>query len=203
MSTAPEDGPGADPTARRAEVTRALAGVSRGEPSADTRLLQLVYAELKRIAAAKMASQDPGHTLQPTALVHEAYLRLLGPASGAAPAFRDGAHFFGAAAAAMRSILVDHARRKRASKRGDQAPRVTLHEDLVGAADPMERILSVHEVLDRLAAEHPRPAKVVELLFFAGLAAEEAAAALGVSDRTVKRDWRFGRAWLLRELEGT
>ncbi len=196
MSAEPEDG-----GAPSADVTRALAAVSAGVPRADTRLLELVYGELKRIAAAKMAGQDPAHTLQPTALVHEAYLRLLGRAAGA-PAFRDGAHFFTAAAAAMRSILVDHARRKQAEKRGGGAGHVTLHPDLVGGSDPLEKILQVHEALGGLAADHPRPARVVELLFFAGLSVEEAAGVLGVSDRTVKRDWRFARACLLRAMEG-
>lgn len=177
-------------------VTRILAEVSQGIPEADTRLLRLVYGELKRIAGAKMSAEKPGHTLQPTALVHEAYMRLL----GRAPDFRDSAHFFTAAAAAMRSILVDHARRRKAVKRGGGAERITLDPDLVGDTNPLERILEVHEVLDRLAVEHPRSAKVIELLFFAGLTAEEAASVLSVSARTIKRDWRFGRAWLLREM---
>ncbi len=191
--------PDEDPSPRQGDVTQVLSDVSRGVPEADARLLRIVYAELKRIATAKMAAQGAAHTLQPTALVHEAYLKLLG---GPAPprAFQDSSHFFTAAAAAMRSILVDHARRKRAEKRGGGGPRVTLHPGLVGAADACERILQVHEVLDRFAAEHARAAKVVELLFFAGLSIEEAAGALGVSDRTVKRDWRFGRAWLLRAM---
>ncbi len=182
------------------DVTRVLAEVSAGVPQADTRLLELVYGELKRIAAAKMASQEPAHTLQPTALVHEAYLRLLGHAASA-PAFRDSAHFFSAAAAAMRSILVDHARRKKAEKRGGGAARVTLHTDLAGTGDPLERVLLVHDLVDGFAAEHARAAKVVELLFFAGLSIEETASVLGVSDRTVKRDWRFARAYLLRAME--
>ena len=184
----------------REEVTRALAQVSEGAPEADARLLQLVYAELKRMAAARMAGERPEHTLQPTALVHEAYVRLLGDTAGVR-AFHDSAHFFGAASAAMRSILVDHARRKKALKRGDGGVAVTLHPDLMGAGDPLDRILQVHDALDRLGAEHPRTAKVVELLFFSGLTADEAAGVLGVSDRTVKRDWRFGRAWLLRHME--
>ena len=180
-------------------VTRVLAQVSEGVPEADVRLLQVVYGELKRIAASKMAAQEPGHTLQPTALVHEAYLRLLGGAADSR-AFRDSAHFFTAAAAAMRSILVDHARRKNALKRGGDLAAVAMHPDLVGTEDPFERILMVNEVLDGLARDHPRAAKAVELLFFAGLSVEEAAGVLDVSDRTVKRDWRFGRAWLLRAM---
>jgi RNA polymerase sigma factor (TIGR02999 family) len=183
------------------DVTRILADVSRGVPRAETRLLAAIYGELKRIAGAKMGARAAGHTLQPTALVHEAYLRLLGGAASPR-AYKDSAHFFTAAAAAMRSILVDHARRKRADKRGGGAESVTLHPDLASDAEPLERILQVHEALDRLAADHARAAKVVELLVFAGLSVEEAASALGVSDRTVKRDWRFGRAWLLREMEG-
>lgn len=185
----------ADPSA----VTRALADVERGLPQADTRLLQLVYVELKRLAAAKMRVQEPGHTLQPTALVHEAYMRLVGGLAGA-PAFRDSAHFFSAAAAAMRSILVDHARRRRAQKREAGLARVTLHPDLCGVGDPLEVILQVHELLEDFARDHARAAKVVELLFFSGLGIEPAAAVLGVSARTVKRDWRFARAWLLRAM---
>jgi RNA polymerase sigma factor (TIGR02999 family) len=132
--------------------------------------------------------------------VHEAYLRLLGGLATASD-FRDSAHFFGAAAAAMRSILVDHARRKKALKRDAGVGRVTLHEDLIGASDPIDRILQVHELLERFARDHPRSAKVVELLFFAGLTVEQAAGVLDVSDRTVHRDWRFARAWLLREID--
>ena len=182
------------------EVTRVLAEISDGVPGADVRLLQVVYGELKRIAAAKMSAQDPGHTLQPTALVHEAYLRLLG-GTARAPDFRDSAHFFTAAAAAMRSILVDHARKKGAAKRGGDRVRVALHEGLAHGGDPLDRVLQVNEVLDQLAVDHPRAAKVVELLFFAGLSVKEAAGVIGVADRTVKRDWRFGRAWLLRRMD--
>ncbi len=181
------------------EVTRILGEVAAGDPDADRRLLELVYDELKRIARAKMAGQHPGHTLQPTALVNEAYLKLLGGSPKAA-SFHDSSHFFTAAAAAMRSVLVDHARRKGAEKRGGGAARITLHPDLQGESDPLERVLQVHDVLDGLAEAHPRPARVVELLFFGGLTAEEAASVLSVSDRTIKRDWSFGRAWLLRAM---
>ena len=183
-----------------ANVTRILEQLSAGAPEADTRLLEIVYGELKRIAGARMAVQAPGHTLQPTALVHEAYMRLLGGmASGAA--FRDSAHFFTAASAAMRSILVDHARRKGARKRGGEAARVDLPPDLVSGADPFERILQVHEALELLTASHARVGRTVELLFFAGLSQSEAAGVLGVSQSTVERDWCFGRAWLLRIIE--
>lgn len=193
----PSDANGADGAG--AEVTRALAAVSSGAPDADTRLLKLVYAELRRLAAAKMAAQGPGHTLQATALVHEVYLRLLGKAAGRR-AFRDRSHFFTASAAAMRSILVDHARRKKAEKRGGGGAKVTLHPDLVAAQDPLECVLHVDGVLDRFSRAHPRAAQVVELLFFAGLSTGEAAAVLDVSARTVKRDWRFARAWLLEAM---
>lgn len=182
------------------DVTRILTQVSDGDPRADERLLEVVYGELKRIAAAKMSAQYPDHTLQPTALVHEAYLRLLG-GRAAAPAFRDSSHFFTTAAVAMRSILVDHARRKKALKRGGAAERITLHPDLVGAGDPFERVLQVHEALERLALEHPRTAEIVELLFFAGLTSREAASVLDISYRTVEREWRYARAWLLEEME--
>ena len=184
-----------------AGVTQVLADVHRGVPEADARLLDLVYGELKRLAGAKMGAQSPAHTLQPTALVHEAYVRLLGVQSGV-PEYRDSSHFFTAAAAAMRSILVDHARRKQAAKRGGGGLRVTLHPDLVGERDPSTRILQVNDLLDRLRIEHDRAAETVELLFFAGLSVDEAAAVLGVSGRTVKRDWRFGRAWLLKAMGG-
>jgi RNA polymerase sigma factor (TIGR02999 family) len=197
MTSSSEEKTPVDPS----ELTRALAAVSAGVPQADTRLLELVYGELKRIAAAKMAGQRPGHTLQPTALVNEAYVRLLGSPAGT-PAFRGSAHFFTAAAAAMRSILVDHARRKQAQKRGAAEARITLNADMVGSADPLARILEVHEALERFSADHQRAARVVELLFFAGLSAEEAAGVLGVSERTIKRDWRFARASLLRAMEG-
>jgi RNA polymerase sigma factor (TIGR02999 family) len=182
------------------ELTRILSQVSAGVPAADKRLLEVVYAELKRIAAAKMAVQDPGHTLQPTALVHEAYLRLLGK-EGEAPSFRGSAHFFTAAAASMRSILVDHARRKQAVKRSAGAARVTLDNDLIGDGEPLENILQVHEALESLAVEHPRTAEIVELLFFAGLTAGEAGSVLDLSERTVEREWRFARAWLMRMME--
>jgi len=181
------------------EVTRILSQVSRGVDQADRRLLEIVYSELKRIAAAKMAAQEPDHTLQPTALVHEAYLRLLGPKTGST-SYRDSGHFFAAAAAAMRSILVDHARRKGALKRGPERGRVTLHPDLMGRGDPLDRILQVHEALEALAADHPRSAAIVELLFFGGLSAAEAAGLLGLSSRTVEREWRFARAWLVRAM---
>jgi RNA polymerase sigma factor (TIGR02999 family) len=181
-------------------LTVVLAEVAGGDAEARTRLLNLVYVELKRIAAAKMARKAPDDSLQPTALVHEVYLRLIGRHPDV-PAFHDSAHFFAAAATAMRSILVDHARRKQAQKRGGKSAGVTLHPELVGAHEPLERVLQVHEALDLLAVEHARAARVVELLFFAGLSVDEAAGVLGVSDRTVKRDWRFGRAWLLQHFE--
>jgi len=189
-----------DPSAAARAVTRALEEVEKGVPLADKRLLELVHGELKRIAAAKMRGQSPAHTLEATALVNEAYLRLLG--SKRSPHYHDSAHFFTAAAAAMRSILVDHARRKRAAKRGEGAIRVTLHPDLAAEELTEEHVLQVHEALTALATDHERPARVVELLFFAGLSVDEAANALGISDRTVKRDWSFARAWLQRSIEG-
>lgn len=179
------------------EVTRILSQVTAGVPEADERLLRIVYGELKRIAAGKMAAQDPEHTLQPTALVHEAYLRLFRDRDEA-QAFNSSAHFFKLAAAAMRSILVDHARAKLALKRGGDLDRVTLSAELVGEGDPVERVLRVHEALERLAARHPRTAEIVELLFFAGLTTVETASLLGLSPRTVEREWRFARATLLR-----
>ncbi len=205
MSSARDDTPAA--------VTEALEQVAAGDGAAGKRLLALVYGELKRLAASKLAGQARGHTLQPTALVHEAWMRLLGGPAGQA-AYRDRGHFFSAAGSAMRSILVDHARRKHADKRGGGARRVGAELPGSGldglsvqgeggiALDAPERVLAVHEALERLVADFPRAAQVVELLFFAGLTAEEAAAVLDVSERTVKRDWRFARAWLSKAMDG-
>lgn len=182
------------------EVTQILGQVAEGVPQADARLLQVVYEELKRLAAAKMRQQSPSHSLQPTALVHEAYVRLFGN-QAAAPVFRDRAHFFAAATAAMRTILVDHARRKHAVKRGGRQSLMALPAELAQRAEPITDILWVHELLERLSQEHARVARTVEILVFGGLSVPEAAAVLGISDRTVKRDWRFGRAWLLNAMQ--
>ena len=180
------------------EITRILEAAQRGEPSAASELLPLVYGELRRLAAHKMAQEAPGHTLQPTALVHEAWLRLVGPEQPAH--FQNRAHFFGAAAEAMRRILVDRAREKKALKRGGNLERVEL--DSVELASPMpdEELLALDEALDRLTAVDTRAAEMVKLCFFVGLTQEEAARELGVSLATAERVWAFARAWLLREV---
>jgi RNA polymerase sigma factor (TIGR02999 family) len=180
------------------DVTRILEAAQQGDPTAAEELLPLVYAELRRLAAQKMAREAPGHTLQPTALVHEAWLRLVTPAQQAQ--FQNRAHFFGAAAEAMRRILVDRAREKKALKRGGALQRVGL--DAVELASPMpdDELLALDEALDRLATVDTRAAEMVKLCFFVGLTQEEAARELGVSLATAERIWAFARAWLLREV---
>jgi len=178
-------------------VTQILQAAEQGDAQAASELLPLVYAELRRLAAHKMAGEAPGHTLQATALVHEAWLRLVGDE---AAKFQNRAHFFGAAAEAMRRILVDRAREKQALKRGGDLKRVDL--DAVELASPMpdEELLALDEALDRLATVDTRAAQMVKLCFFVGLTQEEAARELGVSLATAERVWGFARAWLLREV---
>jgi RNA polymerase sigma factor (TIGR02999 family) len=180
------------------EVTKILAKVQRGGASVE-QLLTVVYDELRRLAAQKMAREAPGHTLQPTALVHEAWLRLVTPEQQAH--FENRAHFFGAAAEAMRRILVDRAREKNALKRGGNPERVDI--DAVELLSPMpdDELLAVDDALDRLAAVDTRAAEMVKLCFFVGLTQEEAAQELGVSISTAERIWSFARAWLLREVQ--
>ena len=180
------------------EITRILEAAQRGEPSAANELLPLVYGELRRLAAHKMAQEAPGHTLQPTALVHEAWLRLVTPEQQAQ--FQNRAHFFGAAAEAMRRILVDRAREKKALKRGGDWERVELESVEVLSPMPDDELLALDEALDRLATVDTRAAEMVKLCFFVGLTQEEAARELGVSLATAERIWAFARAWLLREV---
>lgn len=179
------------------DITRILDELRRGAPGAGEALLERVYTELKGLAAAQMRRERPGHTLQPTALVHEAYVRLLGPG---APAFEGRAHFFGAAAKAMRRILVDSARAHRAQKRGGLGGRVTWSEETPAWAPSPDEILAVHDALEKLEAIDPRMSRVVELRFFSGLTAEEAAAAMGISVRGGYELWEHARAWLFREI---
>jgi RNA polymerase sigma factor (TIGR02999 family) len=181
------------------DVTRILSAIEQGDPKAADQLLPLVYAELRKLAAHKLAQEKPGQTLQATALVHEAYLRLVG--GGAAFGWNSRGHFFGAAAEAMRRILVENARRKRAVKYAGDRGRVSLEG--LGLADesPPEQVLALDEVLNRLAAEDPQKAELVKLRFFTGLSIEATAQALAVSPATAKRWWTFARAWLLREIE--
>src|SRR5262245_1105179 len=173
------------------EVTRILSAIEQGDPRAAEQLLPLVYDELRRLAAHKLAVEKPGQTLEATALVHEAYLRLVGDQQ-----FASRRHFFAAAAQAMRRILIDSARRKQL------APRVDIEGVQLAARDDDERLLELHDALDRLAAEEPTAARVVEARVFAGLSVEEAAAALGLSRATVYREWVFARAWLAAALNG-
>ena len=182
------------------EVSQILDAISQGDPSAAAQLLPLVYAELRRLAAAKLAGEPPGHTLQPTALVHEAYLRLIGTADQ--PRWNSRGHFFGAAAQAMRRILVESARRKERLKHGGEMQRVDLEEHDVPVTPPPEELLALDEVLARLAAEDAEAARIVDLHFFAGLSIDEAAEALGVSRATAYRQWAYARAWLRCELGG-
>jgi RNA polymerase sigma factor (TIGR02999 family) len=175
-----------------------LEAAEQGEPHAAAQLLPLVYEELRRLAADRLAREKPGQTLQPTALVHEAYLRLV--AAGGAQRWDSPGHFFAAAAEAMRRILVENARRKRRLRHGGGRRRVSL--DLAGPAEEGggDDVLAVDEALGRLARQKPAAAAVVKLRYFAGLTAGQAAAALGISLRAANRHWAFTRAWLFRQL---
>ena len=179
------------------EVTQILDAVARGDACAADRLLPLVYDELRRLAGQKMAQEKAGQTLQATALVHEAYLRLLG--DGQPQPWNSRGHFFAAAAEAMRRILVDRARRKRRPKHGGDRRRIELDEALPGAT-AREDLLALDEALTRLAAQEPLKAELVKLRYFAGLSLEEAAACLDISPATAKRHWAVARAWLFAAL---
>lgn len=177
-----------------------LQRVERGEPRAADELLTAVYGELRQLAAARMARESAGQTLQPTALVHEVWLRLGGEAQ---PAWANRAHFFAAAAEAMRRILIDNARRKRAVRHGGELAKVSASEtgfDVAAAHDSDEELLLVNDALDRLAAHDARKAELVKQKYFVGLTLEEAAEALGISHRTAKRDWAYAQAWLFEEV---
>jgi RNA polymerase sigma factor (TIGR02999 family) len=180
------------------DVTEVLRRVERGDPSAAEQLLPLIYVELRRLAAAKMAGESPDHTLQPTALVHEAYIRLVG--RNESPRWESRGHFFAAASVAMRRILVESARRKRSLRHGGELSRRQADPDREAAPQADDKILAIDEALERLAEQHPEVAKLVELKYFAGLTLDEAAAALGVSSRTSDRYWAYAKAWLYREL---
>jgi RNA polymerase sigma factor (TIGR02999 family) len=182
------------------EFTHVLAAIEQGDPRAAERLLPLVYEELRKLAAQKMAQEAPGQTLQATALVHDAYLRLVGGAE--APRWNSRAHFFGAAAEAMRRILVESARRKGRLKHGRQHRRVDLESDCLVAEAPSLDLLALDEALTRLAEAEPAKAELVKLRFFAGLTQPEAAAALGVSLATAERYWTFAKSWLYAEMAG-
>jgi RNA polymerase sigma factor (TIGR02999 family) len=186
------------------EVTRILSAIEQGDPSAADQLLPLVYDELRQLAAQKFAQEKPGQTLQATALVHEAYLRLVagpGRTSGEAePHWHSRGHFFAAVAEAMRRILIDQARRKRRPKHGGDRKRVDLNEALSLSAASHDDLLALDEALEKFALEEPVKADLVKLHYFAGLSLEESGQVLGLSYRTAKRHWAYARAWLYAAL---
>ena len=180
------------------DVTRILSAIEQGDPSAAEQLLPLVYDELRRLAAQRMVHEAPGQTLQATALVHEAYLRLVDVEH---PQQWDGrGHFFAAAAEAMRRILIDNARRRKAQKRGDGWQRQDL--EAIAAPQTDDELLALDDALQKLHAVHPDKAKLVELRYFAGLTGEQAAEVLGISPTTADRHWSYARAWLQAEIKG-
>ena len=181
------------------DVTQILQRIESGDPTASEQLLPLVYNELRRLAASKMAGEREDHTLQPTALVHEAWLRLLDP-DGKHRDWNSRAHFFCAAAEAMRRILIEHARKKQSLKRGGDLARTTLDESGLAIETPSEEILAVDEAVRKLEDEDPDLARIVNLRYFAGLTVAETASALHTSESSVKRSWRCARAWLFREI---
>ena len=182
------------------DVTQILSQVKSGDSNAAQQLLPLVYDELRKLAAQKLANEKPGQTLQPTALVHEAYLRLVGSQSEDAqlPSYKDRGHFFAAAATAMRRIIIDTARRKKTRKRGGAFQRQPL--EAIAAPEADEELLALDEALDKLAVQDPAKARLVELRYFAGLTGEQAAAVLGISPTTADRHWAYARAWLQAEV---
>lgn len=181
------------------EITILLSAIERGDPSASERLLPLIYDELRALARARIARESPGHMLQATDLVHEAYLRLVGP-EGEGLHWGGRGHFFAAAAEAMRRILVDHARRRQAAKRGGGLVRREFHEEEVTSPGNDVEVLAVDEALGRLASRDRTAAEVVKLRYFAGLTMKETALALGLSERTADRRWAYARAFLLKEM---
>jgi len=183
------------------DVTQLLNAMDGGDPHAAAQLLPLVYDELRRLAAARLAVEPSGNTLQPTALVHEAYLRLVGTPQG--DRWDHRGHFFAAAAEAMRRILIDQARQKATARHSGGRQRQPLDPDAAASPQPREDLLALDEALDKLAAEDPLKANLVKLRYFVGVSLAEAAAALGLSERTAGRHWAYARAWLRRAVEGT
>jgi RNA polymerase sigma factor (TIGR02999 family) len=181
------------------DVTRILSATGWGDPQAAERLLLLVYDELRKLAAQKLARERPGQTLQATALVHDAYLRLVGTAD---PGWESRGHFFAAAAEAMRRILVENARRKGRQKHGGGRRREHADLDDLGAVGSPQELLGLHEALERFARHDPLKAKLVELRYFGGLTLAEAAKSLGISTATADRAWRYSRAWLYDAMAG-
>jgi RNA polymerase sigma factor (TIGR02999 family) len=188
------------------DVTQLLAAIEQGQPQAAEQLLPLVYDELRRLARNKLTHEKPGQTLQPTALVHEAYLRLVGgggageQGTGDKGRFDCRGHFFAAAAEAMRRILVESARRKKRLKRGGEREREPLQEDQIAAPDVDGDLIELDAALEKLQAKDSRKAELVKLRYFAGLTQQQAAEALGISVATADRDWAYARAWLRREM---
>ena len=179
------------------DVTQVLDAIDHGDPNAAGDLLPLVYEELRKLAAVRMAGEQSGATLQATALVHEAWLRLVGPEQ---QTWQHRGHFFGAAAEAMRRILIERARRKQALKRGAGAVRIDLDQIDVAAGADDQTLILVNDALEKLALQDPQAADLVKLRFFVGLDYEEASRTMGISPRTAKRCWTFARTWLFREL---
>jgi RNA polymerase sigma factor (TIGR02999 family) len=180
------------------DVTRILSSIEQGDAEASEELLPLVYNELRRMAAHKMAAERPGHTLQPTALVHEAWLKLVDPPS---QSWQNRAHFFGAAAEAMRRILIARARRKQTQRRGGRAEHLDVDDLEIASPAPDDQLLALNDALDRFAALEPRQAELVKLRYFVGLKIEEAAEVLGISQATAKRWWTYARAWLFQAIQ--
>jgi RNA polymerase sigma factor (TIGR02999 family) len=181
------------------EGTAMLDAIAEGDAEAPAALLELVYDELRRLAANKMSREALGQTLQATALVHEVWLRLIGDENRH---FEDRTHFLAAAAQAMRRILIDRARWRRAVRHGGGYERVPLHDDVLASSDDDEQLLALNDALEKLALKHPAHAKVVELRHFAGMSNEEIAEVIGVSISTVKNYWIFSKAWLYKEIKG-
>ena len=179
------------------DITRILNSIEQGDPKAADELLPLVYEELRKLAAARMAHEAPGQTLQPTALVHEAWVRLVGEAN---PQFDGRGHFFAAAAEAMRRILVERARRRQRIRHGGGQERVELEAVDIPALADDEKVIQVNEALGELEAEDATEAQIVKMKFFMGMKAEEIAAALGVSEKTVQRHWAHAKAWLFQRI---
>ena len=179
------------------DVTRILQSIEAGDPKAAEELLPLVYQELRRLAAYRMANEPPGQTLQPTALVHEAWLRLVGNEN---VKWNGRAHFFGAAAEAMRRILIDNARRKKALRHGGGQQRLDIQDLELSAPASDNELLALNEALEKFAARDPQKAELVKLRYFGGLTIQQAAAALEISEPMAKRHWTYARAWLFREI---
>jgi RNA polymerase sigma factor (TIGR02999 family) len=180
------------------DVTHILQSIEHGDPKAADDLLPLVYEELRKLAASRMARETPGHTLQPTALVHEAWMRLVGDAN---PKFDGRAHFFAAAAEAMRRILIDRARRKRAQRHGGGQERVDLDEVDVATQKDDDQLLAVNEALDKLAIQNKVEAELVKLRYFVGMTSAEAAEVLGITEASAKHYWIHARTWLFQEIK--